>query len=58
MKFESDNQKGTSLSHVKENMGAAELQCDACGKHLGYMDENDVSGTFFFCDECVNNHKE
>jgi hypothetical protein len=58
MSIENEGQEKLSLSRVKENMGAAELQCDVCGKHLGYVDENDLNGTYFFCDECVNNHKE
>ena len=30
-----------------------ELDCDLCGKHLGYVSEYDMNENYVVCDDCL-----
>ncbi len=30
------------------------LDCDICGKHICYVYDFDLNGSYFFCDQCKN----
>ena len=32
-----------------------ELKCDTCDRLIGYVEENDLNGSYFYCDLCAGN---
>ncbi len=33
---------------------AVELRCDICEAWIGYVFEKDLSGSYFFCGDCIS----
>jgi hypothetical protein len=39
---------------ARDKTGLGKLQCDLCGKHLGWVYEFDLNESYFYCDECYD----
>jgi len=35
----------------------SELACDECGKHICWVYDFDLNGSYFYCDDCVDKNK-
>lgn len=46
--------KAQAEAHIND---AVELSCCACGAWIGYVYERDLSGSFFYCGDCVEEKK-
>lgn len=43
--------------HIRNMAAATVLQCDMCQARIGWVDECDLNGSYFYCLQCISEHK-